>query len=131
MADNTIMLNVREGFDLKKLTEQLAEMYRAKGFSMNATSFNDSEMLVFDKGIGGINMLLGMDLGIKATFTIQNEKTLIVTFSDAAWTGKIIGLCVGWVVCAVPFFTAIYGAVKQSQFPKDLQNDITMLASQQ
>ena len=131
MADNTMMLNVQEGFDLKKLTEQLAEMYKAKGFNINTTSFDKNEIIIFDKGVGGINMLLGMDLGIKATFTMQNEKTLLVTFSDAAWTGKIIGLCVGWFICLVPFCTAVYGAVKQSQFPKDLRNDITMLISQQ
>ena len=129
MADN-IMLNVQEGFDLKNLTEQLADMYRAKGFTVNASSLNDSQVLIFDKGVGGINMLLGMDLGIKATFSVQNN-TLVVTLSEAAWTGKIIGLCVGWFVCFVPFFTAAYGAFKQSQFPTDLRNDITLLAGQQ
>ena len=129
MAD-TIMLNVKEGFDLQKLTQQLADMYRAKGFTVDVASLNNSEVLTFDKGVGGINMVLGMDLGIKATFTVQNN-VLTVALSEAAWIGKIIGLCVGWIICAIPFFTAAYGAFKQSQFPKDLRNDITLLSSQQ
>lgn len=126
MADS-VMLTVPEGFDLSNLTQQLADMYRAKGFTVNIASLNNSEIVEFDKGVGGINMLLGLDLGIKATFSIQNGTTLIVNFSDAAWTGKIIGICVGWFVCLVPFITAIVGAVKQSKFPKDLRNDITLL----
>lgn len=126
MADS-VMLTVPEEFDLSNLTQQLADMYRAKGFTVNIASLNNSEIVEFDKGVGGINMLLGLDLGIKATFSIQNGTTLIVNFSDAAWTGKIIGICVGWFVCLVPFITAIVGAVKQSKFPKDLRNDITLL----
>lgn len=126
MADS-IMLSVPEGFDLSNLTSQLADMYRAKGFTVNVASLNNAEIVEFDKGVGGINMILGLDLGIKATFTVQNSTTLIVNFSDAAWTGKIIGLCVGWLICLVPFITAAVGAVKQSKFPKDLRNDITAL----
>lgn len=125
MADS-IMLNVPENFDLSNLTQQLADMYRAKGFAVTVASLNNSEIVEFDKGVGGINMLLGLDIGIKATFSVQNG-ALIVNFSDAAWTGKIIGLCVGWFVCLVPFITAIVGAVKQSKFPKQLRNDITLL----
>lgn len=126
MADS-IMLPVPDDFDLKILTQQLADMYRAKGFTVNVVSLNNSEIVEFDKGVGGINMLLGLDVGIKATFSVQNSNTLIVNFSDAAWTGKIIGICVGWFVCLVPFVTAIAGAVKQSKFPKQLRNDITLL----
>lgn len=116
MADN-IMLNVQEGFDLKKLTEQLADMYRAKGFTVNASSLNDSEVLIFDKGIGGINMLLGMDLGIKATFSVQNN-TLVVTLSEAAWTGKIIGLSVGCLFVLFRFLQPHTELLSKASFQK-------------
>lgn len=125
MADS-LMVNVPENFNLDAMCQQLAEMYRAKGFTVNVANLNNSTIIEFDKGVGGINMILGLDLGIKATCTVNNG-TLMINYSNAAWTGKIIGLCVGWLVCLVPFITAIVGAVKQSKFPKEISNDITML----
>ncbi len=125
----TFMLNVSEDFNLYALTQQLADMYRAKGFTVNIVNFNESIILEFDKGVGGINMILGMDLGIKATFTVTGN-TLMVNYSDAAWTGKIIGLCVGWFICLVPFITAIIGSVNQSKLPKEINTAITMLSTQ-
>ena len=125
MADS-FMINVPEGFELETFTRHLADFYRSNGFAVTSASLDNSIILDFDKGVGGINMLLGLDIGIKATFTVR-ENTLIVYFSDASWTGKIIGLCVGWFVCLVPLITAIVGAVKQAQFPTDLRNTVMMM----
>ena len=58
------------------------------------------------------------------------DGVLTINFSDGDWTGKIIGLCVGWFICFVPFITAIIGCVKQSQLPKKIGNDAMMIASQ-
>lgn len=126
----TFMLNVSENFNLYSVTQQLADMYRAKGFTVNIVNFNNSVILEFDKGVGGINMILGMDLGIKATFTLTGN-TLMVNYSDEAWTGKIIGICVGWFVCFVPLITAIIGIINQSKLPKEINSAITMFATQQ
>lgn len=122
------MMNVSEDFNLDSLVQQLSDMYRAKGFTVNVANINNSVIMEFDKGVGGINMILGMDLGIKATLSV-NGGTLMVNYSDAAWTGKIIGLCVGWIICLVPFITAIVGSIKQSKFPKEISKDITMLCN--
>ena len=70
MADN-LMLNVAENFDVNAMAQQLADMYRAQGFTVNVANMNNSVIMEFDKGVGGINMLLGMDLGIKATMTVN------------------------------------------------------------
>ena len=56
---------------------------------------------------------------------------LSINFSDGDWTGKIIGLVVGWFICLIPFITAIIGCVKQSQLPKSIGNDAVIFASQQ
>lgn len=121
------MLNVNEKFQLQAFCNQLAESYRAKGFMVNSAIMNsNTAQMVFDKGTGGINMLLGLGQGIKANITLSNG-TLMVNFTDGDWTGKIIGLVVGWILCFVPFITAIVGCVKQSNLPKDIQNDATML----
>lgn len=93
MAD-TIFFNVAPDFNLQMFAGQLAEKYRMEGFTVSVAEFNNTVVLTFDKETGGINMLLGLGLGIKATCTVFNG-VLTIVFSDAEWTGKIIGLCVG------------------------------------
>ncbi len=129
MADN-LMINVDESLSITELAEQLAGIYRNKGFSVVVTNLkNGASTLVFDKGVGGINLLLGMGLGITATMT-RNNGMLAVIYSDAEWMGKVIGLGVGWFLCLVPFLTAIVGSVKQLGLAKEINKDITMLANQ-
>lgn len=129
MADS-VFFNVAPDFNLQMFAGQLAEKYRMEGFTVSVAEFNNTVVLTFDKSTGGINMLLGLGLGIKATCTVVNG-VLTIAFSDAEWTGKIIGLCVGWFICFVPFITAIIGCVKQSQLPKNIGNDAMVIASQQ
>ncbi len=125
---NNLMLNVDDNFDVNNLAEQLADTYRGKGFTVNVLKMkNGACSLVLDKGVGGINMLLGLGLGVKVTLTAKNGM-LNVNYSDADWTGKIIGLAVGWFLCLIPFITAIIGSFKQLNLTKEISNDITMLA---
>ncbi len=129
MAD-TVFINVTPNFDLYMFANQLAEKYKMEGFNVTVANFNNSVVLTFDKNTGGINMLLGLGQGIKATCMLANG-TLSINFSDGDWTGKIIGLAVGWFICLIPFITAIVGCVKQSQLPKNIGNDAMVIASQQ
>ena len=128
MAD-AVYFNVAPNFDLHMFAGQLAEKYRMEGFTVTVADFNNAEVITFDKDTGGINMLLGLGQGIKATCMVA-DGVLTINFSDGDWTGKIIGLCVGWFICFVPFITAIIGCVKQSQLPKKIGNDAMMIASQ-
>ncbi len=124
----SLTLSVDNELDINKLAEELAEIYRGKGFTVNVIKFkSDSCSIVFDKGVGGINNLLGLGLGIKANLTLRNGM-LMVSYSDADWTGKIVGILVGWFLCLVPFITAIIGAFKQMGLPKEINNNITMLS---
>ena len=124
----SVMLKVNPSFNLEEFSNQLADMYRAKGYAVNVAMFNGNSIITFDKNTGGINMLLGMGEGIKATCTYNNEN-LIVNFSEGDWTGKIIGYAVGWFLCMIPFITAIIGTVKQTSLPKNISNDLTVIAS--
>lgn len=126
---SSFMMNVNDNFNLQAFCEKLADTYRGKGFNMNMAMFNaNTAQVVFDKGVGGINMLLGLGQGIKVNFTVNNG-TLMANFTEAEWTGKIIGLAVGWILCLIPLITAIIGCVKQSSLPKEIQNDATMIIS--
>lgn len=125
---SSIMFNVKPNFDMVLFANSLADTYRAKGFTVNVANMNGSCMITFDKGTGGINTLLGMGKGIKATCRIMND-TLSINFSDAEWTGKIIACVIGWFLCFIPIITGIIGIVGQTSLPKEIGNDATMIAS--
>lgn len=128
MADN-FTINVNENFDMDRLCAQLQNNFRSKGFSVTAARISTNAcQIVLDKGCGGINMLLGMGEGITANCTL-NGNCLYVTYSDGDWTGKIIGLAVGWILCFIPFITAIIGCVNQSGLPKKVNNEVAMIVA--
>lgn len=128
MADS-FMANVPSNFDMNNFVQALRDTYMAKGFSVNAMGMGNTARIVFDKGCGGINMLLGLGKGITANCMFQNGM-LIINYTDADWTSKIVGLCVGWFLCLIPFITSIVGCINQSGLTKEINNDITMILGQ-
>ena len=124
---NNLMLNVNNDFDVNKLAEELAKFYKSGGFKTTVVRLNDNTCIVeLDKGTGGINMLLGMGLGIKVNISAKNG-LLNVSYSDAEWTGKIVGFAVGLFICIIPVITAAIGTFKQLNFPTEINNNITRL----
>ena len=126
---NNLMLNVNpETFNLDAFANILANNFRGRGYTVTAVNMNGSYMLTFEKGIGGINTILGLGESIKATCMCMNGM-LTINFSDEEWTSKIIGIVVGWFLCLIPFITGIIGVTRQLQLPKTITNDATMIAS--
>ncbi len=124
----TIIIPISDSFNMKDFVDKFTNMYKVKGFNVVPTLINNSATVVLDKGVGGINMLLGLGLGLTVTF-LQVDRTLSVSFSNAEWTGKIIGLAVGWILCFIPFITAIVGSINQVQLPQNIGSDIRILAN--
>lgn len=127
MAD-TLMMNVTRGFSLEMLGQSLQAKYNAKGFQIHIANVPNGLIIQFDKGCGGINTLLGMGKGITANCTLQGDN-LIVNYTEAEWLGKIIGLAVGWVLCFVPFVTALIGCIGQISLPKEINAEITLIVN--
>lgn len=128
MAD-MLTINVPGNFDLNILASRLRDSFQAQGFAVSVAMFSpNSAKVTFDKNCGGLNMVMGMGLGITANMTL-NGNLLCVNYSDGDWIGKIIGIAVGWILCFVPFITAIIGSINQSGFPKKINTEITMIAS--
>ncbi len=125
MAD-TKMFPVSSNFDIVAMVEKLTQTYRTKGFEVTSMKSGTGYSVTFSKDEEGIKKFVGLGLEITANLSV-NENSLIVNFSGAEWTGKIIGLVVGWILCFIPFCIAIYGSVKQSNFPKDITQDIQMI----
>ncbi len=125
---NTFMTNVPKDFDMRYLGQRLQEIYQAKGFNVSMVTGETNLRIQFEKNCGGVNMLLGLGRGITANCILQNG-SLIVNYSDGDWTGKVIGLAIGWVLCLIPFITAIVGCVQQSSLPKEVNNDILSIVN--
>ena len=123
MAD-TLMMNVPENFDLTAMAERVKEQFQMQGFIVSVMKMKNSVRIKFDKKCGGINMLLGLGQGITATCMLQNGDNLVVNYSEGDWTGKIVGVLVGWFLCMVPFITAIIGSFQQMSLPKKINDAI-------
>ena len=125
---NTTMFPAPQNFNLQETVAKITQMYQAKGFTVNAIPLEAGASIDFRKDDSGIKKYVGLALGIKANIIVQGGN-VIVNYTDAEWTGKIIGLAVGWIFCLVPFICAIIGCVNQSGFPKSIGNDIQMVAN--
>lgn len=128
MAD-TLTINVSNDFDLNMLAAKLRDNLQAQGFTVSVALMSPySTKLTLDKGCGGINMILGMGQGITANINL-NGNLLYVNYADGDWTGKIIGLAIGWILCWIPFITSIIGCYNQINLPKKINTEISMIIS--
>lgn len=122
------MFPMPQNFNLQEVVEKVTQMYQAKGFAVTAMPMGAGASIDFKKNDGGIQKFVGLTLGVKANILIQGEN-IVVNYTDAEWTSKIIGFVVGWFLCWIPWITAIVGCVQQVELPKSIGNDIQMLAS--
>ena len=76
---NTFMANVKPDFNMEEFASKLAETYRAKGFTSNSVTIDDMQIINFEKNTGGISMVTGLGIGIKATCTVSND-TLTINY---------------------------------------------------
>ncbi len=128
MAD-VLKLNVPMNFNLNNMTERLKNSFVAQGFTVTVIPIAPNSVKVkLEKNCGGINLLLGLGQGITANCTMNGD-ILYVNYTDGDWTGKIVGFAIGWIVCWVPFMTAIIGTVKQCGLSQKVSSEITMIAS--
>ena len=125
---NTFMTNVPANLNMAYLGQRLQEIYRAKGYNVSMVTGETNLRIQFDKNCGGINMLLGLGKGITAN-RCREKGSLMVNDSDGNWTGKIIGLAIGWVLCWIPFITAISGCVQRNGRPNEISNDIRAIVN--
>ncbi len=123
---NNFMLNIPENFDIQAFTDELSQLYQTQGFNVRVLKMKNGAKVIFDKKCGGINNLLGLGQGISANINIVGKEndTLSVTYSEAEWTGKIVGGVVGLCLCWIPCITALIGLCRQLSLPKKISNDI-------
>lgn len=125
MAD-TKMIPINSDFNMDNMVSKFTQMYKAKGFDVVSTKMGSGVSIKISKDDDGIKKFVGLALGVTANITVS-DNALMINFTDAEWVGKIIGICVGWFVCLIPAIIAVYGVIKQVEFPKTVANDIQMI----
>ena len=124
---DTRMFPIPLNFNMDEMIQQITQMYQAKGFTVMVMSMGTGASIDFRKNDGGITKYIGLALGVKANIMVQNGN-MIINFSDAEWTGKIVALVVGWVFCLIPFITGLIGSLQQLELPTSIGNDIQLIA---
>ena len=100
------MVPIHPDFKMDDMTDKLIKLYQAKGFGVMSSKIGDTVSITFSKDNDGIKKFVGLAKEITANFTISNnggDAVLMINFTDAEWTGKIIGMVVGWFLCFIPF----------------------------
>lgn len=123
---NNFMANVPEELDIQALANELAELYQTKGYAARVIKVRNGARVTIEKGIGGINTILGMGESTTVTLMKQGQDTLVASFGNNEWTSKIIGFAVG-LLCIATVITAIIGTTRQLALPKDIENDLATL----
>lgn len=132
MAQDFIV-NVNSDFDLVYFTQNLVDIYRARGFRVNVLTIENGCIVELGKELGGANSILGLGVGIKVSLYVKNN-ILSVSFSNEEWTSKIIAIALGFFFSAfflpVAFIvTGIIGITRQLDLSKTIHSDITVILS--
>lgn len=125
---NNVLVNVKSDFDLAVFADRLAKTYVNKGYTVNVLNVNGTTALTVEKGTSGATHLLGMSESVRVNCILTND-LLTVSFSDEAWTNKIVAVIVGWIICCIPFITGIVGCVRQYSLPTNIAQDVQMIVA--
>ncbi len=125
MSESTRVVPVDPNFDLNRLVVELTGVYTAKGFTVTSVPLPTGVTMTFAKSDEGFKKYVGLGLGITLYINVPGDNTIILSYSDAEWSGKIVAVAVGWLVCLIPLITGVVGIVNQLELPKKITNDIT------
>lgn len=124
---NMKMFQVGSNLDLEDLTNKLVCSYQMQGFEVSAAQSVSSVSITMKKNMGFFKRILGLAQAITVNLTTNGNGTMVVTFSNKEWGGKVCAIGVGWMIFWVPFFTGIYGVIKQEALPKEILERIEAL----
>lgn len=123
MADMK-MFQVGNNLNLADLVNQLSRSYQMQGYKAAVAQNPSSASTTIEKNMGFCKRFLGLAQAITVNFTMSGNGTLVVTFTNKEWGGKVCAIGVGWMIFWIPFFTGIYGLIKLVELPKDILGKI-------
>ena len=119
--------NVGDNFNLTALVTTLTQSYQVEGYRIKTVPMTSGVSIRFQKNRSVFKKLLGLSRAITVNLSTNSEGRLMVSFTDAAWAGKVFAIAVGWFLLWIPFATGIYGAYKQSELPKEINQRINAI----
>lgn len=129
MADQ-FKISVPEYFYISELKNELVNKYEKEGYNVDVLDESVSSFSVkIEKDMGGFLQYLGLAKAITVNVEIEGEK-IVVDFVNPEWTGKIVALVVGFCLLLVPFITGIIGTIEQTNFPKEIGDNIRKFVKQ-
>ena len=120
-------ITINEGFNQTDFVNKLVDIYKKKGFTVNAIKKGDVDIINIEKNKGGFGMFFGKE----ETITVhckQESGVLTLDYSNGAWLGKIIGIGFGVILCYVPTVTSIIGVVNQNKLYKSIVENAAALS---
>lgn len=123
MAENRFF-KVEPNFDLEQLASKLVFEYQAEGFQVFSCKTPSGCSISLKKNTTGMKKLLGLARVLTVNIAVNSAGDMIVDFSNEEWASKVCAIALGWWIVWIPFFTGIYGAVKQAELPKNIAKRI-------
>jgi zinc ribbon protein len=108
---------VAPNLDVNHLAQAVGDWYRAQRFDVQVLAIPDQGMVVQARQQEGWRNALGLASALNVGLRYK-ENTLIVEIGAGKWADKAIAGGVGVLLVWPLFFTAAYGAWKQSQMPQ-------------
>ena len=119
MANNRI-IPINPESDLNTVINQATLNLQSQGYTVRAQMHNPTTAsMTVSKDRDGVKDVAGLGIECRVNLAVLTAGQLSVTI-DSEWTNKIIALCVGWILCWVPFITGIVGAINQSGLPEKI-----------
>ncbi len=132
MAKETT-IEISQDFPFEKLEEAITELYEDKGFKVKISKMKDGRKITVEKGVGGINTVLGLGKRAVANVTVRgkehNKLSICCSVADGEWTGKVVGGILGLFLCWIPAITAAIGLCGQLSLNGELFDEIESAAS--
>ena len=126
-----IKISVPENFDLAKFAKQISKTCEREGYT---TTFYDDDCKTFfslkiEKDMGGFLQWIGLGQSITLNAELEGTK-LVVHYTNAEWTSKIIALAIGWLIIWIPFVTGLIGTFKQMNLPNAINEEVRKIATE-
>ena len=126
-----LRISVTENFDLAELAKQISKTCEREGYTANfydddcKTSFS----LKIEKDMGGFLQWIGLGQSITLNAELEGTK-LVVHYTNAEWTSKIIALAIGWFILWIPFVTGLIGTFKQMNLPNAINEEVRKIVTE-
>lgn len=113
---------VAQGVTLEQVAEYLRNVYGADRYQASVEKNWDGVSVVLEKKHGVAGFLLGLDTGVAVRLSWEKESLIKADIINKEWKSRACAFALSFL--GIPFYTGIYGAVKQGTLRKGVLQKI-------